>query len=98
MRKLSWLVASGLMLGAVSAAADDTAAEAKDRIHESESNAKVKLRQAKPGGESMKDHARDAADKSEAVTARTTRKLRRAGRSTKHGVHGAADKVSDKTN
>jgi hypothetical protein len=85
------------MLGALSTAADDTAAEAKDRVHEGESNAKIKLRKAKPGAETAKDHAKDAEDSTKAVSARTTRKLRRAARSTKNGVHGAADKLSEKT-
>ncbi len=97
MRRLSWLIAAGLLVGASAAAADDTAAEAKDRLHEQESNAKIKARKAKPGKLTAKDHARNAEDSAKAVSARTTRKLRRAGRSTRHGVHGAAEKLSDKT-
>jgi hypothetical protein len=97
-----WIKAAVAMLalGGLSAAAADTSAQAKDREHQAEIQARMKARSAKDGKltkMTKKQRADQAADAARAGGARVARTYHGAIHSARKGVHHLSKKTEKAT-
>jgi hypothetical protein len=86
-----------LALGGLPAVAADTGAQAKDRAHEAEIDARMKARSDKPGEMSNHERADQAADATRKGEAKAARAYHGAAHSAKKGAHSMSEKAEHAT-